>query len=113
MQLQSFDLISITEVLWNSSHDWNVVMKGYTLFRRDRPGRHSGGIALFVQQHLECIELCLGVDDEQVEGLWAQIKEQVSKGDTAVGTYYRLPDKVEEGDEAFSGQLGASSKSQA
>lgn len=66
-----------------------------------------------MRKHLECTDLCLGVDDEQVEGLWAQIKEQVSKGDTAVGTYYRLPDKVEEGDEAFSGQLGASSKSQA
>lgn len=35
VQSQGFDHIVITEMWWNSSHDWNVVVKGYMLFRRD------------------------------------------------------------------------------
>lgn len=42
-------------------------MKGYMLFMTDRPGKHSGEIVLYVRQHLERTELCLGVDDESVE----------------------------------------------
>lgn len=41
VQLQSFDIILIMEVWRDSSQNWNVEMKGYTLFRRDRPGRLS------------------------------------------------------------------------
>lgn len=44
---QDFDVIVITEMWWDNLHDWNVVIKGYTLFRRDRPGRYSGGVALY------------------------------------------------------------------
>lgn len=57
-------------------------MKGYMLFRTDSPGRRGGGVALSVRQHLECIELCLRVDDERVESLWVRIKGQTRKGDT-------------------------------
>lgn len=50
-------------------------------------------------------------------GWWASWKfmgsdQRISKGDTSVGAYDRLPDQMEEGDEAFSRQLD-SSKSQA
>lgn len=62
------------------AHDWNVD----TFFRKDRPGRQGGGVALYVQGHLECLELCLRVDDERVESLWVRIKGQTSKGDTVV-----------------------------
>jgi len=41
--LQGFDLIAITEICWDSSHDWNIVMDGYTFFKKDSPGRLSGG----------------------------------------------------------------------
>jgi len=34
--LESYDLISITETWWDESHDWNVALDGYRLFRRDR-----------------------------------------------------------------------------
>lgn len=37
MQSWDFDLIAVAEMWWDSSHDWNVVRKGYGLFRRDRP----------------------------------------------------------------------------
>lgn len=69
-QSQDFDLIAVTETWWDSSHDWNVVRKGYTLFRKDRPGRCGGGVAFNVKQHLEC----LGVDDECIKNLWVKIK---------------------------------------
>lgn len=79
-------------------------MKDYTLFRRDRAGRHGGGVALSVKQHLECIELCVRVDDEQVWSLWIRIKGQMKKADT-VGVCSRLPDWDEEAAEPFHRQL--------
>jgi len=33
---QDHDLIAITGTWWDSSRDWNAVMDGYTLFRKDR-----------------------------------------------------------------------------
>lgn len=50
IQSQGFDLIVVTEMWWNSSCDWNVGIRDYTLFRRDRPGRQGGGIVLCVRQ---------------------------------------------------------------
>lgn len=35
VRLQGHDLIAVTEMWWDSSHDWNVVMDGYVLFRKD------------------------------------------------------------------------------
>jgi len=45
---QGHDLIAVTETWWDSSHDWNAIMDGYTLFRKDRPTRQGGGVALYV-----------------------------------------------------------------
>ena len=67
----------------------------------DRPTRRGGGVALYVREQLECIELCLGVDEEGVESLWIRIKEQPHMGDVTVGVYYRPPHKEEEVDEAL------------
>ncbi|GAB0208187.1 mitochondrial enolase superfamily member 1 [Grus japonensis] len=39
--------------------------------RKDRPARRGGGVALYVREQLECIKLCLGVDEERVESLWS------------------------------------------
>jgi len=49
-------------------------MDGYRLFRKDRPVRRGGGVALYVKEQLECIEFCLGADEEGVESLWVRIK---------------------------------------
>ena len=54
-----------------------------------------------MREKLECIELCLGADEEQVESLWVGIKGQAHKGDITVGVYYRPPDQEEEIDETF------------
>ena len=88
-------------------------MDGYRLFRKDRPTGRGGGVALYVKEQLECIELGLGADEERVKSLWVRIKEQAHMGDIMVGVYYRTPDQEEEVDEAFYRQLQAASQSQA
>ena len=35
-----YDLVAITEMCWDRSHDWSAVMDGYKLFRRiDQEGK--------------------------------------------------------------------------
>jgi len=87
-------------------------MDGYRLFRKDRPKKQGGGVALYVRKQLECIELCPGAD-EQVESLRVRIKAQLRMGDVIVGVYYRQPDQEEEVDETFYKQLKPVSQSQA
>ena len=36
MLLESYDLVAITEIWWDESHDWSAAINGYRLFRRDR-----------------------------------------------------------------------------
>jgi len=103
-------LVAITETWRDNSHDWHAVTDGYRPFRKDRPTRRGGGVALYVREQLECIELGLGAD-EQVESLWVRIKRQAHMGDIMVGVYYRPPDQEEEVDEAFYRQLQAASQS--
>jgi len=69
IQQDDYDLVTITETWWDNLHDWHAVMGGYRLFRKDRPTRRGGGVALYVKEQLECIELCLGADEERVESL--------------------------------------------
>ena len=68
--------------------------------RKDRPTKWGGGVALYVREQLECIELCLGADEEQVESLCVTIKGQPHMGDIIVGVYYKPPDQDKEADEA-------------
>ncbi|GAB0209126.1 hypothetical protein GRJ2_003378300 [Grus japonensis] len=81
--------------------------------RKDRPARRGGGVALYVREQLECIELCLGMDEERVESLWVRMKGQANMGDTVVGVCYRPPDQEEEVNEAFYRQVEVASQSQA
>lgn len=60
------NLIAIAETWWDSWHDWSAAMEGYVLFRKDRPARRGGGVALDIVEQLECIELCLRVDEELI-----------------------------------------------
>lgn len=55
------------------------------LFRKDRPGKHSDGVALYARQHVKYIELCFRVADESVESLSVRITGQTIKGDTVGG----------------------------
>ena len=87
-------------------------MGGYLLFRKDRPARRVGELALYVRKQLGRIELCLEMDTEQVGSLQVKIKGQDNMGDTVVGVCYRPPDQKEV-TEAFHRQLEVASKSQA
>jgi len=88
-------------------------MDGYTLFRKDRKTRRGGGDALYVREQLECVELGLGADEEQVKSLWVRIKGQPHLGNVIVDVYYRPPDEEEEVVEAFYKQLKVASQSHA
>ena len=100
MQLQSYDLVGITETWWDGSHDWSVAMKEYSLYRKDRKGRQGVGVALYVRKQLECIELSLGMDKEPTESLWVRIKERTGTGDMIMGVCYRPSDQEKQVDEA-------------
>ena len=52
----SYELVAITEMWWDHSHDWSAAVDGYKLFRKDRQGRRGGGVALYVK---ECFEVTL------------------------------------------------------
>jgi len=52
VQLQDDDLIAVTETWWDTMHDWNAVIDGYVHFRKDRPARRGGGVALYARGQL-------------------------------------------------------------
>lgn len=68
-QLQSYDLIGIMEMWWDSSPDWSAPKEGYRLFRKYRVGRRGGGVELYTKEWLECMELYLRIGDKAVESL--------------------------------------------
>ena len=94
-----------------SSHDWNTLIEGYRLFRKDRQGRR--GVAHYVRKWIDSKELCLKNSHDQVESLWIKIKDHSSEGHLVVGVYYRPPGQGEPVDEAFLLQLQEVSCSQA
>ncbi|GAB0203638.1 receptor-type tyrosine-protein phosphatase zeta [Grus japonensis] len=57
VQQDSYDLVAITETWWDDSYDGTAAMDSYKLFRRDRHGRRGGGVALYVRECFDCIEL--------------------------------------------------------
>lgn len=69
VQPQDFGFIAVMGIWWDSLCDWSVDMKGYMLFWRDRA---------VVRQHLKCVELCLGEEDEK--SFWAGTKGRTSNG---------------------------------
>ncbi|GAB0200352.1 hypothetical protein GRJ2_002500600 [Grus japonensis] len=93
VRLQGYDLIGITETWWDGSYDWSIGMEGYRLFRKDRQGRRGGGVALYINDQLECMELHLGMDEEPTESLWVRIKGRAGAGDIIAGVCYRPPDQ--------------------
>ncbi|PKU44374.1 mitochondrial fission process protein 1 [Limosa lapponica baueri] len=110
-RLQGYGLIGITETWWDGSYDCSVGMEGYSLFRKDRLGRRGGGVALYVKDQLECVELHLGTDEDMTESLWVKIKGSTGAGDVTVGVCYRPPDQSDSEDAALYKQIGAASRS--
>jgi len=71
----------------------------YRLFRSNRRGKRGGGIALYINRSIQCEELSLKNSHEQVESLWARIRDRGKKGSLVVSVYYRPPDQGEPTDE--------------
>ena len=109
MQLENYDIVAITETWWDDSHNWSAAMDGYKLFRRDRQGRSGSGVALYIRECFDCLEIDDG--DERVECLWVRIRGKANKADIMVGVCYRPPNQDEEADEIFCKQLGEVSQS--
>ncbi|GAB0208489.1 hypothetical protein GRJ2_003314600 [Grus japonensis] len=57
VQRENYDIVAIREIWWDDLHNWAAVMDGYKLFRRDRQGRRGGGVALYVREYFDCLEL--------------------------------------------------------
>jgi len=68
-------------------------------------------VFLSVSDQLECMELCLGMDEELTESLWVRIKGRAGTGDVIVGVLDRPPDQQDRVDEALYRQIGAASSS--
>jgi len=68
-RLWGYDIIGNMETWWGSSYDGSIGMGGYRLFKKVRQGRRGGDVALYLKDQLECVELCLGLDEELKESL--------------------------------------------
>ena len=100
-RLQGYDLIGITELWWDGSYDSSVGMERYRLFRKDRQGRRGGGVTLYANDQLECMELHLAMDEELTQSLWVRIKGRAGTGDIIEGVCYRPPKQEDQVDEAL------------
>ncbi|KAK4812337.1 hypothetical protein QYF61_017114 [Mycteria americana] len=106
---ENYDMVAIMETWWDDSHNWSAAMDGYKLFRRDTQGTRGGGVALYVRECLDSLELDDG--DNKVECLWIRIRGKANKADIVVGVCYRPPNQDEKADELFYKQLGEASRS--
>ena len=82
MQQAGYDLVSIRETWWDHSHEWSAAMPGYRLFRRDRQHRRGGGVALYIRECFDAVELKAGND--KVESLWVRISGKTNKANILV-----------------------------
>ncbi|GAB0206513.1 hypothetical protein GRJ2_003116900 [Grus japonensis] len=94
VQQENYDIVAIMETWWDDSHNGSAAMDGYKLFRRDRQGRRGSGVALYVRECFDCLELNDG--DDRVECLWVRIRGKANKADIMVGVCYRPPNQDEE-----------------
>lgn len=95
-------LIGNMETWRYGSFDWSA-----GIFTKDEQGRR-GGITFYVNDKLECAELCLGLDEDSTESLWVRIKRRAGTGDITV-VCYRPLNQEDLVDEALYIQIGAAS----
>ena len=81
------------------THNWSAAMDGYKLFIRDRQGMRGRGVAVYVRECFDCLEL--DNSDERVECLWVRIRGKTNKADIMGGVCHRTPNEDEEADEIF------------
>jgi exonuclease III len=70
------DVAIITETHFKHKLSDNLVnIDGYTLYRRDRPSRRGGGVAVYIKNMLQAAIWTGVTDDKRFEVLWIQISE--------------------------------------
>ncbi|KAJ7410982.1 mitochondrial fission process protein 1 [Willisornis vidua] len=111
MQQKIYDIVAITEMRWDDSHDWSAAMGGYRLIRRDSQGKRGEEVDLYVRESLESVEL--EVSNDKVECLWTRIRRKANKADILEEGCYRPARQDAEGDELLYKQLVAVSRSAA
>lgn len=109
VQLENCDIIAITEIQWDESHNWSTTVKAYKLFRRDMQGRRGRGVALCTEKWIDCNELCLINSHNQTESSWIKINDQTNRDVWWLGP----SDQGEPADLVFLLQLQEASHSQA
>ncbi|KAJ7422683.1 mitochondrial fission process protein 1 [Willisornis vidua] len=105
---QRFDIIVISETWRDDSCDWTILLDSYRLFRRDKQGRKGGGVALYVIERLECMELTAG--NGTVESLWVSIKGQTNDMDVIVRVCYRPQGPDDDANKLYFEELRDTSK---
>lgn len=76
VQFHSYDIVVISETCWEEVCDWYVTMDGYRLFKKNRQGRQSGRVALYVTGALDYTEFAVG--NNAVDRLWVRINIQTN-----------------------------------
>lgn len=64
-------------------HVWRLLWlecwkEGCGLYRKDGQGRRGVSVALCVSDHLECTELCFGIEKVPTKSLWVRVKRRTS-----------------------------------
>ncbi|RMC09661.1 hypothetical protein DUI87_13447 [Hirundo rustica rustica] len=108
---ESYDVVTIMETWWDDSHNWSAALDGCKLFRTHRQGRRDEGMALYIREALNAMEI--ETNDDKVECLWVRIRGKANKADILVGVCYRPPNQEEEVDNLFYKQLVDVSRSPA
>ena len=83
-------IIGITES-WATTDisDVELGLRGYVMFRKDRIGRKSGGVILYIKESIQANEIKLEKEAECEEGVWCN---KITRNSTLiVGLVYRSP----------------------
>ena len=86
----NIEIAIVSESWFKTSHTNQAVsIPGYHLFRRDRPKRRGGGVAIYVTDKVNCSIHTPTVLDDQLESLW--IKTRIENRTCYIGALYHPP----------------------
>ncbi|XP_053897559.1 uncharacterized protein LOC128844145 [Malaclemys terrapin pileata] len=95
---EDIDIIGITETWWTEDNQWDTIILGYKIYRKDRTGRAGEGMALYVKENVESNEVkILSEFICSIESLWIVIS--CSNKNITLGIYYRPPDQDGDSDD--------------
>ena len=88
-ELWNFDVISIAEPwLDRRTSDSDLNIKGFNIFRRDRPGDNHRGICIYVRKNIYSFRRN-AIELPNIECVWVEVIVQGRK--QLIGTFYRPP----------------------